>query len=221
MQVIAGQGHAVVFCNSPGSQTYEQEFAASLTGRWGELDFPVWMKLVDKAIADGFADPERLGVSGASYGGFSTLWVIGHTDRFRAAISMRPVADLQAFYGSSDIGWNFGEHSFGAEPWEDPELFRRLSPITYVDRMTTPLRIIASTGDLRTPLEQAEQVYIRLLKMGREVDLVIFAGEPHAIVVAGKPWNRVRHMRAVTEWWAKHLQAPAAQATGAGPAAAT
>jgi dipeptidyl aminopeptidase/acylaminoacyl peptidase len=222
MQTLAGQGYAVVFCNSPGSQTYEQEYAASLTGRWGELDFPVWMKLVDKAVADGFADSERLGVSGASYGGFSTLWVIGHTDRFRAAISMRPVADLQAFYGSSDIGWNFGEHSFGAEPWQDPELFRRLSPITYVDNMTTPVRIIASTGDLRTPLEQAEQVYIRLLKLGREVDLLIFSGEPHAIVVAGKPWNRVRHMRAVTEWWARHLQAPvAAEAAGAGPAAAT
>lgn len=221
MQQLAGQGYAVVFCNSPGSQTYDHDFAASLTGRWGELDFPVWMKLVDRAIADGFANAERLGVSGASYGGFATLWVIGHTDRFRAALSMRPVSELQGFYGSSDIGWNFGELSFGAEPWEDPELFRRLSPVTDADRITTPLRLIGSSGDLRTPLEQAEQMYVRLLKMGREVDLVIFHGEPHAVAVGGRPWNRVRHMRAVTEWWSRHLQAAAARAEGAGPAAAT
>ena len=209
MQTLAGQGYAILFCNSPGSQTYEQEYSVCLTGRWGELDFPVWMALVDKAIAEGIADPERLGVTGASYGGYSTLWVIGHTDRFRAAISMRPVTDLQAFYGSSDIGWNFGPLSFDAEPWEEPELFRRLSPVTYVDRMTTPLRIIASTGDLRTPLEEAEQVYARLLKLGREVELIIFHGEPHAITVVGKPWNRVRHMRAVIEWWERYLRVPA------------
>jgi dipeptidyl aminopeptidase/acylaminoacyl peptidase len=103
------------------------------------------MALVDKAIAGGVADPERLGVTGASYGGYSTLWVIGHTNRFQAAISMRPVSDLQAFYGSSDIAWNFGPLSFGAEPWEDPDLFRRLSPVTYADRMTTPLHHIVAT----------------------------------------------------------------------------
>ena len=222
MQAMAGQGYAVLFCNSPGSQTYEEEFASSLTGRWGELDFPVWMAFVDKAVADGIADPDRLGVAGASYGGFSTLWVIGHTDRFKAAISMRPVSDLQAFYGSSDIGWSFGATSFASEPWSDPELYRRLSPVTYVDRMTTPLRLIGSTGDLRTPLEQAEQVYVRLLKMGREVDLLIFEGEPHALTTAGRPWNRVRHLRAILEWWDRHLKAAApAEAEAAAPAATT
>jgi dipeptidyl aminopeptidase/acylaminoacyl peptidase len=144
-------------------------------------------------------------VTGASYGGFSTLWVIGHTDRFRAALSMRPVSELQGFYGSSDIGWNFGEHSFAAEPWEDPELFRRLSPVTYIEKMKTPLRIIASNGDLRTPLEQAEQIYVRMLKLGREVELTIFHGEPHALTTMGKPWNRVRQMQSVLEWWGRYL----------------
>ena len=205
MQGLASHGCAVIFCNSPGSQSYDEEFSVGLTGRWGELDFPVWMAAVDKAIDDGIADPERLGVTGASYGGFGTLWVIGHTDRFRAALSMRPVSELHGFYGSSDIGWNFGEHSFTAEPWEDEELFRRLSPVSYVEKMKTPLRLIASTGDLRTPLEQAEQVYMRMLKLGREVELVIFHGEPHGLTTIGKPWNRVRHMRAVVEWWERHL----------------
>lgn len=209
MQAMAGHGYAVVFANSPGSQSYDEEFSVSLTGRWGELDMPVWMAAVDRVVADGIADPDRLGVTGASYGGFSTLWVIGHTDRFRAAISMRPVSELQGFYGSSDIGWDFGQHSFAAEPWEDPDLYQRLSPLTYVEAMTTPLRLIGSSGDLRTPLEQAEQVYVRLLKLQREVDLIIFDGEPHAITTVGRPWNRVRQMRAVLDWWQRHLTKPA------------
>lgn len=210
MQTMAGQGYAVLFCNSPGSQTYDEDYSVGLTGRWGELDFPIWMTAVDNAIADGIADPEQLGVTGASYGGFSTLWVIGHSDRFRAALSMRPVSELQGFYGSSDIGWNFGEHSFAAEPWEDPELFRRLSPVTYIEKMKTPLRIIASNGDLRTPLEQAEQIYVRMLKLGREVELTIFHGEPHALTTMGKPWNRVRQMQSVLEWWGRYLVGPPA-----------
>ncbi|MEP7104889.1 MAG: S9 family peptidase [Chloroflexota bacterium] len=204
--ILAGAGYAVVYCNPPGSQTYEEEYAQRLTGHWGEADFPYFMALVDRAIEAGFADVEKLGVAGASYGGYSTLWVVGHTQRFRAAISMRPVSDLNAFYGSSDVGWDFGARSFGAEPWEDPELFRRLSPVTYAEQILTPLRIIGSTGDLRTPLEQAEQVYHRLLKMGREVDLVVFHGEPHSVVTSGKPWNRIEHMRYVLDWWDTHLR---------------
>jgi dipeptidyl aminopeptidase/acylaminoacyl peptidase len=195
----------VVFCNPPGSQSYAQEFATCLVGHWGEMDFPYFMALVDRAVEEGFADPDRLGVGGASYGGFSTLWAVTHTDRFKAAVSARPVSALQGFYGSSDVGWNFGAGSMGAEPWEDPGLYNRLSPVTYLDRVTTPLRLIAGTADMRTPVEQAEQVFVRLLKMGREVDLVVFHAEPHAIVVQGKPWHRVLHMRVVREWFDQHL----------------
>lgn len=205
-QVLAGAGYAVVFCNPPGSQTYSEEFASCLRGAWGVTDFPYFMALVDRAVESGFADPERLGVGGASYGGYSTLWVITHTGRFKAAVSMRPVAALDGFYGSSDIGWNFGAESMGAEPWEDRELYERLSPMTYLVRVTTPLRLIAGTGDLRTPAEQAENVFARLRKMGKEVDLVVFHGEPHGMVVQGKPWHRVRHMRAVLEWFNQHLK---------------
>jgi dipeptidyl aminopeptidase/acylaminoacyl peptidase len=205
-QILAGAGYAILYCNPPGSQTYSEEFAGRVSGAWGEVDFPCFMALVDRAVEAGIADPDRLGVGGASYGGFSTLWTITHTDRFKAAVSMRPVSTMQAFYGSSDIGWSFGAHEMGAEPWEDPGVYARLSPITYLDRVTTPLRLIAGTADLRTPAEQAEQVFIRLRKMGREVDLVVFHGESHAVAVQGRPWNRVRHMRAVREWFDRHLR---------------
>ena len=207
-QILAGAGYAVVFGNPPGSQSYDEGFARALIGRWGELDFPFFMKLVDRALEAGFADPERLGVGGASYGGFATLWVVTHTNRFNAAVSARPVSMLEAFYGSSDIGWTFGTREMGAEPWDDPDQYRRLSPGLKLQRVTTPLRLIACLSDFRTPAEQAEQVYIRLKKMGKEVDLILFHGEPHAVVIVGKPWNRVHHMRAVQEWFDRHLKPP-------------
>src|SRR5262249_38599004 len=207
---LAGGGFGGGFRNPPGRQDYAEGFPRRGRGGGGDVDFPVFMALVDRAIEAGFADPDRLGVGGASYGGFSTLWTITHTDRFRAAVSMRPVADLAPFYGASDIRWSFGAAAVGAEPWEDPAHYARMSPATYLDRVTTPLRLIAGTSDLRTPAEEAEQVFTRLRKMGREVDLVVFHGESHAVVVQGRPWNRVRHMRAVLEWFDAHLKDGAA-----------
>jgi dipeptidyl aminopeptidase/acylaminoacyl peptidase len=213
-QILAGAGYAVVFCNPPGSQSYKEEFALRLRGCWGELDFPCFMHLVDHALEAGWADPERLGVGGASYGGYSTLWAVTHTDRFKAAVAARPVAALRSFYGSSDIGWNFLPAEMGAEPWQEPDLYLRLSPIAGLDRVQTPLRLIASSGDLRTPLEQAENVFARLHKMRKKVDMLIFDGEPHAIVVLGKPVNRVRHMRALLEWFDQHLKPAAGTSAG-------
>ena len=216
-QILAGAGYAVVFCNPPGSHSYGELFARAVMGHWGEVDFPFFMKLVDRAVEEGFADPDRLGVGGSSYGGFSTLWVITHSDRFKAAVAARPVSMLESFYGSSDIGWLFGAREMRAEPWDEPDQYRRLSPALKLQRVTTPLRLIACLSDLRTPPEQAEQVFIRLKKMGKEVDLVLFHGEPHAVVIVGKPWNRVRHMRALVGWYDRHLATLPAQGGGSSP----
>lgn len=205
-QILAGAGYAVVFCNPPGSQAYGETFARAVVGRWGEVDFPFFMSLVDRAVESGFADPERLGVGGASYGGFSTLWAVTHTNRFKAAVSARPVSLLESFYGASDIGWVFGVSEMGGEPWEEPDQFRRLSPALKLQRVTTPLRLIACMADLRTPPAEAENVFIRLKKMGKEVDMVLFHGESHSLVITGKPWNRVRHMRALLEWFDRFLK---------------
>lgn len=206
--VLAGAGYAVIYCNPPGSQSYGEAFSQRVNEHWGELDLPYFLALADAAEAAGFADPDCLGVGGASYGGFSTLWAVGHSDRFKAAVAARPVSDMNAFYGSADIGSPFMAGQMGGEPWDDAaqKTYRRLSPITYVKDIKTPLRLIASTGDIRTPLEQAEQVFIRLRKLERIVDLKIFNGEPHGLVVLGKPWNRVRHMRAILEWFDRHLK---------------
>lgn len=205
-QVLAGAGYAVVYSNPPGSQAYGETFARAVIGRWGDVDFPFFMSLVDRAIESGFADPERLGVGGASYGGFSTLWVVTHTDRFKAAVSARPVSLLESFYGASDIGWAFGASEMGGEPWDEPDQYRRLSPGLKLQRVTTPLRLIACLADIRTPPEEAENVFIRLKKMGKEVDMVLFHGESHSVTITGKPWNRVRHMRALLEWFDRFLK---------------
>lgn len=206
--ILASAGYAVIFCNPPGSQTYGEAFSQQINGHWGELDLPCFLALADTAVAAGFADPDRLGIGGASYGGFSTVWAVGHTDRFKAAVAARPVSDMNSFYGSADIGSPFMAGQMGGEPWDEgaQETYRRLSPVTYVKDITTPLRLIASTGDIRTPLEQAEQIFIRLRKLERTVDLKIFNGEPHGLVVLGKPWNRVRHMRAILEWFDRYLK---------------
>jgi dipeptidyl aminopeptidase/acylaminoacyl peptidase len=205
-QVLAAAGYAVVFCNPPGSQSYTEEFARAALGRWGDADLPFFLKTVDAAIDAGFADPDRLGVTGGSYGGFSTLWAVTHTNRFKAAVAEVPVSLLESFYGSSDIGWSFTSPELGAEPWEDPDAYRRRSPALMLERVTTPLRLIANLSDIRTPLEQAEQVYVRLKKMGKVVDLVLFHGESHRLPVIGKPWNRVRRVRALQEWFDRYLK---------------
>ena len=205
-QILAGAGYAVIYCNPPGSQAYGESFARAVVGRWGEVDFPFFMSLVDRAVESGFADPERLGVGGASYGGFSTLWAVTHTNRFRAAVSARPVSLLESFYGASDIGWVFGVSEMGGEPWDEPDQFRRLSPALKLQRVTTPLRLIACLADLRTPPAEAENVFVRLKKMDKQVDMVLFHGESHSLVITGKPWNRVRHMRALLEWFDRFLK---------------
>jgi dipeptidyl aminopeptidase/acylaminoacyl peptidase len=205
-QILAGAGYAIVFCNPPGSGSYTEDFATEVHAAWGEVDFPFFMAAVDKAVAAGVADPDRLGVGGASYGGFSTLWVVTHSSRFKAAVSARPVSDLHSFHGVSDIGWIFSKREFKVDPWEDPARYWHFSPVSHLRSVTTPLRLIACLSDFRTPYGQAEEVFTMLKRMGKETDLVLFHGESHAVVVQGKPWNRVRHMRAVLEWFDRYLK---------------
>ena len=152
---------------------------------------PDVMAAVDWAIAQGYIDENRLGITGGSYGGFMTLWMIGHTDRFKAAVTQRCVSNLHSFYGTSDIGFTFGEYEFGGTAWERQEHFLKYSPISYVANMTTPLLITHSEEDYRCPIEQAEQVFISLKRLGREVEFVRFPNENHNLSRTGKPKHRV------------------------------
>lgn len=204
-QVLAARGYAVVYANPRGSQGYGEEFLACTRGAWGEADMPDLMAVVDAVLAQGWVDPERLGVCGGSYGGYMTNWIIGHTDRFKAAVSMRCVSNLLSMYGTSDIGVYFNEWELGATPWEDPERYRRLSPLTYAPNIRTPLLLLHAEEDWRCPIEQAEQLFAWLRRLGRTVELVRFPSEGHNLTRSGRPRHRIEHLEHELRWFQTYL----------------
>jgi dipeptidyl aminopeptidase/acylaminoacyl peptidase len=204
-QTLAAEGYVVVYCNPRGSHGYGEEYCSCTRARWGESDMPDVMAVVDYAVEQGYVDTNRMGVTGGSYGGFLTNWIIGHDDRFAAAITDRCVSNLYSMYGTSDIGFSFGEYEFGGTPWENRETFVKYSPITYVENMVTPLLIVHSEQDYRCPIEQAEQMFISLKKLGRTVEFVRFPNENHELSRAGQPKHRIQRINFNLDWWNRYL----------------
>ena len=206
-QLLAANGYGVLFTNPRGSTGKGGDFVVANRSRWGEEDYLDIMAGVDAALARGWVDPERLGVGGGSFGGFMTNWVVGHNDRFRAAVTMRCVSNLLSFFGTSDIGFTFLEMQFETEPWDDVQKLLKYSPISYVKNMTTPLLILHSEEDYRCPIEQAEQLYISLKKLGRETEFVRFPDEDHNLSRNGKPAHRFERLRHILRWFDRYLKA--------------
>lgn len=205
-QLLAASGYAVLYTNPRGSQGYGEAFCAAIRGGWGDRDFRDVMSLVDEALRRyPFIDAERLGVAGGSYGGYLTNWIIGHTDRFRAAVSMRSVVNEYSMFGTSDFGY-LDIQGLGSAPWEDAEAHLRVSPIQYAARIRTPTLIIHSEMDLRCPIGQAEELYTALKLRGVPVAFVRFAGESHGLSRSGKPWHRVFRLDRIVEWFDRYLK---------------
>ncbi len=206
-QVYAGAGYAVIYTNPRGSQGYGEAFAQAVIGDWGGGDYADVMAALDEALRrHAFIDPERLGVLGGSYGGFLTSWAVGHTDRFKAACSERAVNCQYTMFGTSDIGHSFNVAELGGPlPWEDMARYIERSPLTYAKSIVTPLLIIHSEDDLRCPIEQAEQLFVALKKLRREVRFVRFPGENHEMSRSGKPRHRLERFRHILEWFAGRL----------------
>lgn len=211
MQLMAAQGYAVLFCNPRGSVGYGEEFAATTRGRWGESDMPDVTAALDKALTLGWIDEDRLGVTGGSYGGYLTNWIVGHTDRFKAAVTQRCVANFHSFFGTSDIGYDFGEHEFGGVPWADSAKLLKYSPISYVADITTPLLIVHGEQDLRCPIEQAEQMFTALKYLGREVEFVRIPEENHELSRSGTPSRRLARLHHLIDWFDRHMPACGAE----------
>ncbi len=203
-QVLASRGYAVVFANPRGSTGYGERFTEGLHAAWGENDFPDLMACVDHAIALGGVDPERLGIAGGSYGGYMTNWVIAHTDRFKAAVTQRTISNLESMYGTDDIAVVSLDVEFGGPPWTT-DRYRQLSPLTHVERIATPLLILHAEEDHRCPMEQAEQLFLALKRLRREVVLVRFPDESHGLTRSGQPAHREEHMRRLVEWFDGHM----------------
>ena len=205
-QCLVAQGMSVYASNPRGSQGYGQAFAAANFGDWGTGPMADVMAGVDALIADGLADPQRLGVTGGSYGGYLTSWIVGHTDRFRAAVTCRSVNDLTSQMETGDIaGPQFGALEYGASPWQDPQLYVRESPLTYAANIRTPLLIQHSEKDLRTPMGQAEQLFTVLRALKRPVRLMRVPEETHELTRSGTPFRRVDNLTLIGDWFRHYL----------------
>lgn len=205
MQLMAARGYVVVFTNPRGSAGYGEEFTTCTRGRWGESDMPDVMGAVDAILERGYVDEARMGVTGGSYGGYMTNWIIGHTDRFKAAVTQRCVSNFYSMVGTSDIGAHFGVYEFGGTPWADAEHLLKYSPISYVANMKTPLLIIHNEQDLRCPIEQAEQLFTFLKRLGNEVAMVRVPGEDHNLSRTGTPSRRLARLHHLVGWFDSHL----------------
>lgn len=204
MQYWAGLGYAVIFANPRGSDGYGDHFS-DIRGRYGEVDYEDLMHFVDAALSEyPTLDPRRLYVTGGSYGGFMTNWIIGHTNRFRAAASQRSIANWISMWGTTDIGYDFAADQTAGDVWEDMEAMWRQSPMRYAQRVTTPTLFIHSDEDYRCYMVEAMQMFTALKYHGCESRMVVFKGENHELSRSGKPHHRVRRLREITTWFAEH-----------------
>jgi len=207
-QALAGAGFVVVYSNPRGSGSYGREFTQQVIQDWGGEDYLDLMAVADHASAFPWVDETRLGVYGYSYGGFMGSWVIGHTDRFEAAVIGAPVVDLVSFYGTADIGYFFGPLQMGAKSDENPEEYRFRSPITYLtsDRKTPPVLIVHGEADDRVPIGQGEQLFMTLNQNGAEVEFVRYPNGSHASVTrTGYPAHRKDYLERVVDWFERWL----------------
>jgi dipeptidyl aminopeptidase/acylaminoacyl peptidase len=203
---LAAQGYVVHFCNPRGGRGYGEEHAKAIWGDWGSADYADLMAWTDHVAQLPYIDPKRMGVTGGSYGGYMTVWIIGHTDRFRAAVTQRCVSNLASLWGSSDFNWVFEWQLGGKPPFEDLENFWQHSPIKYIGNAKTPTLVIHSENDLRCPIEQGEQVFVALKRLGVETEMVRFPGEFHGLSRTGRTDRRIVRLNHIVRWFDKYLK---------------
>ena len=205
-QLLVASGISVYACNPRGSQGYGRDFLSANVADWGDGPMRDCMAGLDALVADGLADPDRMGVTGGSYGGYLTSWIVGHTDRFKAAVTCRSVNDMVSQMLSGDIGGpTFGLYEYGVHPWEDWDLYRRHSPLTYATSVTTPLLIQHSEKDLRCTITQAEELFAVLRSLRRTVRLMRVPDESHELTRSGTPFRRVDNVRLIDQWFRHFL----------------
>ena len=207
MQLWAGMGYFVFYCNPMGSDGRDSAFM-DIRGHYGDTDYANLMDFTDAVLAAYPAiDPKRLCETGGSYGGFMTNWIIGHTDRFRCCASQRSISNWFSFYGVSDIGYFFAGDQCDGDPWAAPERLWSQSPLKYADRAVTPTLFIHSDEDYRCPLPEGLQMYAALVEHGVPARLVLFHGENHELSRSGRPLHRLRRLREITDWFEKYAGA--------------
>ncbi|MFH2054607.1 MAG: S9 family peptidase [bacterium] len=209
MQWLAAQGYVVYYGNPRGGQGYGEEHADTITADWGSVDYDDCMAFTDFMEKKSYIDKKRMGVTGGSYGGFMTNWVVGHTQRFAAAVTQRSVVNCESMFGSSDIGFHM-PREIARDKWATPithlDHYRKQSPLVYAKKIKTPLLIIHSEQDLRCPIEQGEQLFVTLKMMKRTVEMVRFPEEPHGLSRCGRPDRRVARLEWILKWFDRYLR---------------
>ena len=207
MQVLAGEGYMVLLCNPRGSDGRGDEFA-DLREKYGTIDFKDFMEFTDHVCSLYPAvDKERLGVTGGSYGGWMTNWIIGHTDRFAAAVSQRSFSNWLSDFGCSEIGFSFDvSENGGKTPWTAPKELWQRSPAAYADQVKTPTLFIHSLKDYNCPLSEAMQMFAALKYFGVPSKAFLFEGENHELSRSGKPIHRVRRIKEMLKWFDCYLK---------------
>ncbi len=208
-QVYAAKGWAVFFCNPRGSTGYGETFERGIVNNWGVMDYQDVMAGVDAAIRqNSWIDTDRLGVTGGSYGGFMTNWIVGHTDRFKAAVTLRSVVNFISDDGTRDGAYGHAE-DFKGFLFDNFEQYWEASPLKYAKNVKTPTLILHSDNDFRVPLEQGEQWFRALKHYGVTTELVIFPRENHNLTRSGEPKHLVESMNWQLYWFEKYLMGKA------------
>jgi dipeptidyl aminopeptidase/acylaminoacyl peptidase len=203
-QWMAAKGYVVLYPNPRGSTTYGQDFGNIIQYNYPGDDYKDLMAGVDELIKRGYIDQQKLGITGGSGGGVLTNWAIGHTTRFAAAVSQRDIADWSSWWYSADFT-QFQPAWFKGSPWEDPD-FKTRSPITYIDKVTTPLMLILGEADWRTPTGAGGEQMFRALKYRKIPTVMVrFPNESHELSRSGQPWHRIERLQHIVGWFDKWL----------------
>ena len=205
MQVWANMGYFVFFTNPHGSDGYGNVFA-DIRGKYGTVDYNDLMNFTDYVLEKYSIDKKRVGVTGGSYGGYMTNWIIGHTDRFACAASQRSISNWISKFGTTDIGYYFNADQNQATPWQFHDKLWWHSPLKYADKAKTPTLFIHSEEDYRCWLAEGLQMFTALKYHGVEARLCMFRGENHELSRGGKPKHRVRRLTEITNWFEKYFK---------------
>lgn len=202
---LAAQGYVVYFCNPRGGRGYGEEHARSINGAWGTADYDDVMAFAEFMAEKSYISKPRMGVTGGSYGGYMTVWIIGHSEMFKGAVTQRCVSNFISEWGSSDYNWTFEKELEAGMPFEDLKKYWDMSPIQYIGNAKTPTLVIHSENDLRCPIEQGEQVFVALKRLGVDTEFVRFPDEFHGLSRSGRTDRRVVRLKHIVRWFEKYL----------------
>jgi len=208
-QLLCSWGYGVVYCNPRGSAGYGYAFQRGNFQDWGDGPGNDVLACVDQSLLKDWVDPDRLVITGGSYAGFLTAWIIAHDNRFKAAVAQRGVYDLKTFFGEANA-WQLVKWTMGGWPFDDRfrQIIDRNSPFTYVNRIRTPLLIKHASEDLRTGVSQSEMLYRALKELGRPVEYVRYPGGGHDLSRTGDPIQRMDRLNRIIEFFERYIENP-------------